>query len=169
MLRRWVIAAAWLAMCCAGCEPAAPPKVAPAAVPSAPAMPAAQSEPGPADADAETEFTTTGSGLKYKILRKGHSRKPVPTDVVVAHYRGWLAQEDGKEKEFDSSYKRGEPTPFRMNGVIKGWTEGLQLIGVGGMIELEVPSELGYGPDGFAPDIPPNATLHFLVELIQVQ
>ncbi len=71
--------------------------------------------------------------------------------------------------EFDSSYKRGEPIPFPLSGVVAGWTEGLQLIGEGGMIELEVPSELGYGPGGKPPKIPGGATLHFIVELIAIE
>ena len=113
--------------------------------------------PGPVDKDAPEAFTTTKSGLKYRI--------PKPANSVVAHYKGWL--DDGKE--FDSSYKRDEPTPFPLRGVIKGWTEGLQLVGKGGMIELEVPPDLGYGADGRPPVIPPNSRLHFLVELIDIK
>ena len=122
-------------------------------------------EPGPADPDAPTEFSGTPSGLKYKILRKSDGPKPKPSDSVLAHYRGWL--DDGTE--FDSSYARGEPTAFPLSGVIPGWTEGLQLIGTGGMIELEIPSELGYGQRGAGADIPPNARLHFIVELIEIR
>ena len=81
------------------------------------------------------------------------------------NYRGWL--DNGKE--FDSSYSRGEPISFPLNGVIPGWTEGMQLVGEGGMIELWIPSKLGYGARGAGRDIPPNATLHFVVELIKVQ
>ena len=80
------------------------------------------------------------------------------------HYKGWL---DNK-KEFDSSYKRGEEISFPLNMVIPGWTEGLQLVGEGGMIELEIPSELGYGKRGAGNAIPPNSTLHFLVELKKI-
>ena len=83
---------------------------------------------------------------------------------MVVDYTGWL--DDGTI--FDSSYGRGESTTFRVSGVIEGWTEGLQLIGEGGMIELEIPSELGYGETGAGPSIPPNATLHFKVELHRV-
>jgi len=119
---------------------------------------------GEIDADAPEEFTKTESGLKYRILRKADGRKPAATSEVVAHYKGWL--DNGKK--FDSSYDRGEPTPFPLNGVIAGWTEGLQLIGEGSMIELEIPSHLAYGPRG-RPGIPPNATLHFIVELKQVK
>jgi FKBP-type peptidyl-prolyl cis-trans isomerase FkpA len=126
---------------------------------------APQSEPGPSDADAPEDFTATESGLKYRILRKSDGRKPTAADTVRCHYKGWL---DGG-KVFDSSYDRGEPTEFPLNGVIGGWTEGLQLIGEGGMIELEIPGDLGYGAAGMPPaGIGPNATLHFIVELKQV-
>ncbi len=116
------------------------------------------------DIEASTEFTETKSGLKYRILRQTDGQKPVASDTVLAHYAGWL--DDGSE--FDSSYSRGAPTDFPLNGVIPGWTEGLQLIGKGGMIELEIPSDLGYGPQGMPGAIPPNATLHFKVELIDI-
>jgi len=122
-------------------------------------------EPGPADADAPKEFSATPSGLKYKILRKGTGAKPKASDTVTVNYRGWL--DDGKE--FDSSYKRGEPISFPLNGVIPGWTEGMQLVGKGGMIELEIPPQLGYGTRGAGGAIPPNARLHFLVELIDIK
>ncbi len=125
---------------------------------------------GEIDADPPQEFTKTNSGLKYRILRKSDGRKPVADDEVLADYKGWF--DDGKQ--FDSSYERGEPLPFRVktgppDGVIGGWVEGVQLIGVGGMVELEVPSDLGYGARGFPPVIPPNATLHFLVELKEIK
>lgn len=123
------------------------------------------SEPGPADKDAPKEFTTTKSGLKYRVLRKSSGPKPKATDTVKVDYRGWL--DNGKE--FDSSYKRGEPIEFPLNRVIPGWTEGMQLVGEGGMIELEIPAALGYGSRGAGAAVPPNATLHFLVELHEVQ
>ncbi len=126
---------------------------------------AAEAKPGPQDADAPNEFTKTDSGLKYRILRKGDGNKPKATDKVKVHYKGWL----DNEKVFDSSYKRGEPIAFPLNGVIKGWTEGMQLVKAGGMIELEIPSKLGYGTRGAGNLIPPNATLHFIVELIEIQ
>jgi FKBP-type peptidyl-prolyl cis-trans isomerase len=125
----------------------------------------AGAEPGPTDKDAPKEFTTTKSGLKYRILRKSDGDKPKAANSVVAHYRGWL---DGG-KEFDSSYKRDKPATFPLRGVIPGWTEGLQLVGKGGMIELEIPSDLGYGDDGRPPVIPPKATLHFIVELVNIE
>ncbi len=120
---------------------------------------------GPVDADAPTEFTTTKSGLKYRILRKSDGPKPDAGNQVTVHYAGWLDD----ETEFDSSYRRGKPTSFFLSQVVPGWTEGLQLIGQGGMIELEIPSFLGYGPSGKPGTIPPNATLHFKVELIEIQ
>lgn len=122
-------------------------------------------EPGPRDPDAPEEFTTTPSGLRYRILRRSNGRRPRSHETVTCHYRGWL--DDGME--FDSSYKRTTPTSFALNEVVGGWTEGLQLIGEGGMIELEVPSDLGYGQRGMPGAIPPNATLHFIVELIAVE
>ena len=126
---------------------------------------AAAVEPGPADADAPAQFSTTPSGLKYKVLRKGTGEKPKAGNTVTVHYRGWL--DDGKE--FDSSYKRGKPLTFALNRVIPGWTEGMQLVGKGGMIELEIPPELGYGARGAGRDIPPNSRLHFTVELIDIK
>lgn len=120
--------------------------------------------PAASSADAK-DFKTTTSGLKYKIIKPGTGKKPKPSNTVLAHYKGWL--DNGKV--FDSSYERGEPTEFPLNGVIPGWTEGLQLIGEGGEIELIIPSELGYGPQGAGGDIPPNATLHFRVELKEVR
>ena len=84
---------------------------------------------------------------------------------MTVHYRGWL----DSGKEFDSSYKRGKTTSFPLNRVVKGWTEGLQLVGVGGMIELEIPAGLGYGSKGAGDVIPPDATLHFLVELVEIK
>ncbi|MFG0287954.1 MAG: FKBP-type peptidyl-prolyl cis-trans isomerase [Rhodopirellula sp. JB044] len=121
--------------------------------------------PGPEDPDAPKEFTTTESGLKYKILRRGNGEKPKPMSFVTVDYAGWL---DSGE-EFDSSYNRRESTNFNLSSVIPGWTEGLQLVSEGGMIELEIPSELGYGPAGMPGSIPPNATLHFKVELHDVR
>lgn len=111
-------------------------------------------------------YQTTESGLQYLIVRDSEGRKPAASDSVTVHYRGTL--EDGTE--FDSSYSRNEPTSFPLNRVIPGWTEGLQLIGVGGEIELLIPPDLGYGASGTpGGPIPPNATLKFQVELIEIQ
>ena len=122
------------------------------------------SDTGPVDDDAPEAFTETDSGLKFRILRKSDGEKATPNDSVTVNYRGWL--DDGTE--FDSSYERGAPISFPLGGVIPGWTEGMQLIGVGGMIELTIPAELGYGHQGAGAAVPPNATLHFIVELISV-
>ncbi len=120
---------------------------------------------GQIDNDAAKEFTETKSGLSYRILRQGTGAAPKATNTVRVHYHGWL--DNGKV--FDSSYRRNEDISFGLNQVIKGWTEGMQLVGAGGMIELQIPSDLGYGNRGAPPDIPPKATLHFLVELINVR
>jgi FKBP-type peptidyl-prolyl cis-trans isomerase FkpA len=121
---------------------------------------------GKLDADAPKTFATTPSGLQYRVLRKGTGANPKATNAVKVNYHGWL--DDGKV--FDSSYKRGEAIEFGLNQVIPGWTEGMQLVGKGGMIELVIPSNLGYGPRGTpGGPIPPNATLHFLVELLDVK
>jgi len=120
---------------------------------------------GPIDADAAREFTSSPSGLKYRILRQGEGAKPRASDTVKVNYHGWL---DGGKK-FDSSYDRGEAIEFPLSGVIPGWTEGMQLVGKGGMIELEIPGPLGYGRRGIPGTIPPDATLHFLVELLDVR
>ena len=105
------------------------------------------------------------SGLQYKILKEGAGPKPTATDTVVCNYRGTLI--DGKE--FDSSYKRGEPATFPVNGVIKGWTEALQLMSVGSKWQLFLPSDLAYGDRGAGADIGPDATLIFEVELMSIQ
>jgi FKBP-type peptidyl-prolyl cis-trans isomerase len=140
--------------------PKLPPDLAAAGV-----SPMGDLKPGKVDPDAPEEFTTTDSGLKYRIRRKSDGKKPTASNSVKVHYRGWL--DNGKE--FDSSYSRKKPEEFPLKGVIAGWTEGLQLIGVGGMIELEVPGPLGYKERGNPPTIPSNATLHFVVELLEVR
>lgn len=116
-------------------------------------------------------FQQTASGLKYRVLRAGDGMKPTADSTVTVHYKGWLPDpSDGSQgKEFDSSYKRGEPISFPLKGVIKGWTEGMQLVASGGKIELEIPPELGYGARGAPGAIPPNATLRFIVELLEVK
>lgn len=124
---------------------------------------AAQSGTGPMDQSFSREFQMTSSGLRYRVLRQGSGRQARASDSVTVHYRGWL----DSGKEFDSSYSRGETTSFPLNGVIAGWTEGMQLVGEGGMIELWVPARLGYGVQGNG-NVPPNATLHFIVELVKV-
>jgi FKBP-type peptidyl-prolyl cis-trans isomerase FklB len=105
------------------------------------------------------------SGLQYKVLTEGTGPKPAATDTVVCNYRGTLLD----NTEFDSSYKRGQPATFPVTGVIKGWTEALQLMPVGSKWELFVPSELAYGERGAGGAIGPNATLIFEVELLSIQ
>lgn len=108
---------------------------------------------------------TLPSGLQYKILTEGTGAKPVATDSVVCNYRGTLIS----GIEFDSSYKRGQPATFQVNGVIKGWTEALQLMPVGSKWQLFIPSELAYGPQSKSAEIGPNSTLIFEVELLSIQ
>lgn len=120
---------------------------------------------GKIDENAPKSFTKTDSGLQYRILRKGEGEKPTATDTVRVHYHGWL----DSGKVFDSSYERNEDISFPLNRVIKGWTEGMQMVAPGGMIELVIPPELGYGAAGAGGTIPGNATLHFLVELKEVK
>jgi FKBP-type peptidyl-prolyl cis-trans isomerase len=108
---------------------------------------------------------TLPSGLQYKIIQQGSGRKPKLTDEVTTHYRGTLL--DGTE--FDSSYKRGEPTSFPVNGVISGWTEALQLMPVGSKWQLFIPSNLAYGMRGAGGTIGPNAALIFDIELIAIK
>ena len=115
--------------------------------------------------DAPKTFTETKSGLRYRVLRAGKGPKPKATDDVKVNYHGWL---DGG-KVFDSSYERKSPISFPLNHVIKGWTEGMQHVGEGGMIELEIPAKLGYGDRGAGDTIPGGATLHFLVELQKIE
>lgn len=107
---------------------------------------------------------TTASGLQYKIVKNGNGQTPTANDMVTTHYRGTLI--DGRE--FDSSYKRGQPASFRVGGVIPGWTEALQMMPVGSKWQLFVPAKLAYGERGVPPVIAPNSTLIFEVELLAV-
>lgn len=107
---------------------------------------------------------TTKSGLQYRIIKQGTGASPTLTDTVRCHYEGTLI--DGTV--FDSSYKRGEPAAFPVNGVIPGWTEALQLMKVGGKWELYIPSDLAYGAQGSPPRIGPNQVLLFTIELLDI-
>jgi len=109
-------------------------------------------------------ITTTGSGLQYEVIAQGTGAKPSASDTVRVHYEGTLL--DGTV--FDSSYSRGEPIEFPLNGVIPGWTEGLQLMSVGSTYRLFIPSDLAYGSQGAGTSIPPNSTLIFTVELLAI-
>jgi FKBP-type peptidyl-prolyl cis-trans isomerase FklB len=108
---------------------------------------------------------TLPSGLQYKILKSGDGSKPTKDQTVKCHYRGTLI--DGTE--FDSSYKRGEPTEFPVGQVVKGWTEALQLMQVGSKWQLFIPAELAYGSNGAGQTIGPNATLIFDIELLSIK
>ncbi len=108
---------------------------------------------------------TLPSGLQYKVITEGKGDSPKPTDVVSTNYRGTLIN----GTEFDSSYKRGQPAKFPVNGVIKGWTEALQLMKPGAKWQLYVPSDLAYGERGAGEAIGPNSTLIFEVELLGVE
>lgn len=106
----------------------------------------------------------TESGLVYKVIKAGSDKKPKAEDTVKVHYHGTLTNGE----VFDSSVERGDKITFPLNRVIKGWTEGLQLIGEGGKIELVIPPELAYGETGAPPKIPGGATLKFEVELFEI-
>jgi FKBP-type peptidyl-prolyl cis-trans isomerase FklB len=105
------------------------------------------------------------SGLQYKILKEGDGPKPTAADSVVCNYKGTLIS----GKEFDSSYKRGQPATFPVGGVIKGWTEALQLMPVGSKWQLFIPADLAYGDRQAGADITPGSTLVFEVELLSIQ
>ena len=118
-----------------------------------------------AQASAPAAAAAAGSGLVYKSLKDGSGPSPAATDVVRVHYRGTL--QDGKE--FDSSHKRGQPAEFPLNRVIKCWTEGVQMMKVGGKAQLTCPPAIAYGERGTpGGPIPPNATLNFEVELLGI-
>lgn len=112
---------------------------------------------------AKVGVVTTDSGLQYKIIEPGDGARPTSEDVVRVHYRGTLLN----GTEFDSSYARGEPAEFPVNGVIAGWTEALQLMNEGAKWELYIPAELAYGERGAGADIGPNSVLIFEVELLK--
>ena len=107
---------------------------------------------------------STLSGLQYKVIKSGNGNRPDSSSTVRVHYKGTLI--DGTQ--FDSSYDRGEPAEFKVDGVIEGWTEMLQLMSEGGMVEVTMPSSLAYGEEG-TPNIPPGATLVFIIELLEVK
>lgn len=112
----------------------------------------------------DAELTTTASGLKYCMVEDGDGAAPKSSDKVTVHYAGWLT--DGTP--FDSSYGRGSPATFPLNGVIPGWTEGVQLMKPGAIYKFVIPPELAYGAHGAPPVIGPGATLLFQVQLLSV-
>ena len=127
---------------------------------SSPAAPAAAPT-----AAAPAAAVTTASGLIYQSLQEGTGASPKATDRVSVHYRGTFPESG---REFDSSYKRNQPTEFPLNGVIACWTEGVQKMKVGGKAKLTCPPAIAYGARGAGGVIPPNATLKFDVELLAV-
>ena len=124
----------------------------------------AQADAALAAAAKEATASVTKSGLVYRSLKDGTGASPQATDNVKVHYRGSFP--DGRE--FDSSYKRNEPTEFPLNGVIPCWTEGVQLMKVGGKAKLTCPAAIAYGARGAGGVIPPNATLQFEIELLAI-
>jgi peptidylprolyl isomerase len=158
-MKRWLMVASLLivALGAAACGGGAAPAPTAAVVPTqAPTVPAAASEGG--------NLITTASGLKYEDIVMGTGASPAPTDMVTVHYTGTL--QDGSV--FDASRAHGGPVSFPLNGVIKGWTEGVGSMKVGGTRQLVIPPDLGYGARGAGDVIPPNATLTFIVELLDI-
>jgi FKBP-type peptidyl-prolyl cis-trans isomerase len=152
------------AICLVGCgEPKQPNADTSTATNAAAATPSATAAAASAP---NGDMKTTASGLKYQVLKQGTGTvSPKATDTVKVHYHGTLL--DGTV--FDSSVQRGEPISFPLNGVIPGWTEGLQLMKVGDKFKFVIPPNLAYGPNSPSPKIPPNSTLVFEVELLAIQ
>jgi peptidylprolyl isomerase len=119
----------------------------------------------------EKKMTKTESGLQYRDVKEGTGEKPKKGQTCVVHYTGWLWVDDAKGRKFDSSKDRGEPFDFPVGQgrVIKGWDEGVAGMKVGGKRELIIPPDLGYGSRGAGGVIPPNATLFFEVELLELR
>ena len=113
---------------------------------------------------AETQSKTTKTGLRYEVVQSGTGKAPKSSDRVTVHYAGWTTG----GKLFDSSYQRGQPATFGLSQVIRGWTEGLQLMQEGAIYKFVIPPGLAYGASGAPPSIGPNETLLFQVELIKV-
>ena len=132
--------------------------------PMAQAQAQAQADPALAGAAKEAGAVVTPSGLVYRSLKDGSGASPTAADTVKVHYRGTFP--DGRE--FDSSYKRNEAAQFPLGGVIPCWTEGVQKMKVGGKARLTCPAAIAYGSRGAGGSIPPNATLHFEVELLDI-
>ncbi|MEO0413936.1 MAG: FKBP-type peptidyl-prolyl cis-trans isomerase [Verrucomicrobiota bacterium] len=156
------VAAAMIFTLLVSCKSNEPDTVAPSSPYSAdPNAPAANSPAAATDADG---YTTTYSGLKYKVIREGTGRQPISYNKVKVHYHGTLPN----GTVFDSSVQRGKPSTFGLNQVIQGWTEGIPLMKEGAKYRFIVPPHLGYGERGSPPKIGPNQTLIFDVELLEV-
>ena len=129
-------------------------------------VPSTLNQEGIVSNTASADTITTASGLQYRIITEGSgTENPTASSIVTVHYSGKLT--DGTE--FDSSYKRNQPASFPVNGVIRGWTEALQLMHVGDKWELTIPSDLAYGRQGAGKAIPPDAILIFEVELLEIK
>ena len=129
-------------------------------------VPSTSNQEGIVTKTASADTISTASGLQYRIITEGSgTENPSPSSIVTVHYSGKLT--DGTE--FDSSYKRNQPASFPVNGVIRGWTEALQLMHVGDKWELTIPSDLAYGRQGAGNAIPPDAILFFEVELLEIK
>ena len=113
----------------------------------------------------QPDVVTTASGLQFRVLKEGKGKSPKSSDTVTVHYEGKLTN----GTDFDSSYTRGKPTQFKVNAVIKGWTEALVSMKKGSKWEIFIPPELAYGSKGVPGVIPPNSVLIFKVELIKVK
>ena len=127
--------------------------------------------PAPGAEKGETKMTKTSSGLQYEDVKVGTGDSPKRGQLVVVHYTGWLWENGVKGKKFDSSVDRGQPFSFPIGTgrVIKGWDEGVSTMKVGGKRILLIPPDLGYGSRGAGGAIPPNATLMFEVELLEIK
>ena len=158
LLAAVLVALAFGLVCLASCKEKAEMKETPKEeTPRA----SAQTAPGGA---VTGETITTASGVQYVVLKEGTGPKPKATDEVTVHYRGTLTN----GTEFDSSYRRGQPATFALNRVIRGWTEGLQLMSVGRKYRFTIPPDLAYGARGAGNLIGPNETLIFEVELLGI-
>jgi peptidylprolyl isomerase len=155
MMAPRILATTAAALCLVGC--------------TKPTQTSGDNKPGttpPSTPSQTSEMKTTASGLKYQVLKQGTGTvSPKATDTVKVHYHGTLLN----GTVFDSSVQRGEPISFPLNGVIAGWTEGLQLMKVGDKFKFEIPPNLAYGENSPSPAIPPNSTLVFEVELLGIQ
>lgn len=151
---------AWSVVALAGVAACTPPSN-----PPAPATPAAASSVPNLGALTGSAKVTTASGIVFESVQPGTGASPKASDTVTVHYRGTFP--DGRE--FDSSYKRGQPTSFPLNRVIPCWTEAVQMMKVGGKARITCPPQLAYGERGAGGVIPPNATLHFEIELIAIR